>query len=102
MKAKLIFIRFVGTFGTLRLDEKSFIKTFLGFTPNWDFEPTIVIHADSSGNYTTDKFLNLTAIDKIHLKSDVIDGSVVEGLRQPVLYSFVLDDPSGYEVFCEP
>ena len=27
---------------------------------------------------------------------------VVNGLRQPKLYSFVLDKPSGYKVFCEP
>ena len=36
------------------------------------------------------------------MKCDAIDGSVVDGVRQPILYSFVLDKPSGYEVFCEP
>ena len=36
------------------------------------------------------------------MKCDVIDGSVVNGDRQPFLYSFVLDEPSGYKVFCEP
>ena len=36
------------------------------------------------------------------MKCDIIDGSVVDGLRQPILYSFVLDKLSGYEVFCEP
>ena len=36
------------------------------------------------------------------MKCDVIDGSVVDGVRQPILYSFVLDKPSGYKVFCEP
>ena len=35
------------------------------------------------------------------MKCDVIDGSVVDGVRQPILYSFVLDKPSGYKVFCE-
>ena len=38
----------------------------------------------------------------MHLKFDVIDGSVVNVLRQPILYSFVLDKPPGYKVFCEP
>ena len=52
--------------------------------------------------YTSDKFLQLSTIDEIHWKCDVIDGSVVNGLRQPTLFSFVLDKPSGYEVFCEP
>ena len=41
-------------------------------------------------------------IDKIDLKCDVIDGSVLNGVRQPILYSFVLDKPSGYKVFCLP
>ena len=31
-----------------------------------------------------------------------MDGSVVKGLRQLRLFSFVLDIPSGYKVFCEP
>ena len=35
------------------------------------------------------------------MKCDVIDGSVVNGIRQPILYSFVLDKPRGYKVFCE-
>ena len=36
------------------------------------------------------------------MKCDAIDGSVVNGVRQPILYSFVLDKPSGYKVFSEP
>ena len=36
------------------------------------------------------------------MRCDAIDGSVVDGVRQPILYSFVLDKPSGYKVFCEP
>ena len=36
------------------------------------------------------------------MKCDVIDGSVVNGLRQPILYSFILDKKPGYKVFCEP
>ena len=36
------------------------------------------------------------------MKSDVIDGSIQDGIRQPNLFSFVLDKPSGYKVFCEP
>ena len=39
--------------------------------------------------------------DKIHLKCDVIDGSVVCGLRQPILYNFVSDKQLGYKIFCE-
>ena len=36
------------------------------------------------------------------MKCDCIDGSVLNGVRQPILYSFVLDKLPGYKVFCEP
>ena len=40
--------------------------------------------------------------NKIHLKCDFIVGSVVNALKQPILYSFVLDKPAGYKIFSEP
>ena len=36
------------------------------------------------------------------MKCVVIDGSVINGSRQPILYSFVLDKKPGYTVFSEP
>ena len=36
------------------------------------------------------------------MKCDVTDGSVVNGLRQPILYSFPVDKKPGYKVFSEP
>ena len=36
------------------------------------------------------------------MKCDCIDGSIQDGVRQPILLSFVLEKPSGYKVFCEP
>ena len=36
------------------------------------------------------------------MKCDCLDGSVVNGLRQPILYSFVLDKLPGYKIFSEP
>ena len=93
-KVKLILTRFGETFGTLRFDKKSFFHILLGFTPYWDYKPT--------GVYTSDKIiLNLNTINKIHLKCDIIDGSIQDGVRQPIIFSFVLDKPSGYKVFCE-
>ena len=44
----------------------------------------------------------LSKIKNIHLKRDGIDDSVLSGVRQPLLFSSVLDKPSGYKVFCEP
>ena len=89
MKTKLILFRFGGNFETLRFDDKSFLNTLWGFTLFWFYQPTNAIHADSPGVYTIDKILNLSTIDKIHFKCDAADGSVVCGLRQPILYSFV-------------
>ena len=42
-KTKLILTRFGSTFGTLRFDEKSFFHTLLGFTPFWDYIPTMPV-----------------------------------------------------------
>ena len=102
-KVKLILTRFGETFGTLRFDKKSFFHTLLGFTPYWDYKPTNDIHADAPGVYSSDKvILNLKTINIIHLKCDCTDGSIQDGVRQPILFSFVLDKPSGYKVFCQP
>ena len=46
--------------------------------------------------------MNLNTTNKIHLKCDCIDGSIQDGIRQPILYRFVIDKPSGYKIFCEP
>ena len=80
--------------GTLRFDKKSFFLTSLGHDPYFDYKVPAV--------YTSDKILNLNTTNKIHLKYDCFDGSIQNGLRQPILYSFVLDKPSGYKIFCEP
>ena len=101
MKTKLILKRFGGAFRTLRFNEKSFFNTLVDHTPFWDDKPTLAIHAGSPGVDTSSKILNLSTIDKNYLKCDVIDGSVVNGLRQPILYSFVLDKPAGYRKFCQ-
>ena len=78
----------------IRFDEKSFFNTILGFTPGWDYK--------HYNKYTSQKVVNLGNTNRTHLKCDCIDGSVVNGLRQSILYSFVLDKLPGYKVFCEP
>ena len=78
----------------IRFDENSFFSTILGFTAGWDYK--------HYNQYLSQKIVNLSITNKIYLKCDAIDGSVVNGIRQPILYSFVLDKPSGYKVFCEP
>ena len=102
MKTKLFKTRFGGNFGTVRFDERSFLNTLLSFTPYWDYKPTNAIHVDSPGIYTIHKILYLSTIYKIHLKCDVTDGSMANGIQNPILFSFVLDKPSEYRIFCEP
>ena len=72
----------------LRYDEKSFFGTILDFTPHWDYK--------LYNEYVRQKTVNLGTIFEIHIKSDCIDSSVVNGLQQSILFSFVLDKPPGY------
>ena len=62
----------------------------------------LLMSCDRPGVYSSDKFLNSSTIGKIHLKCDLIDGPVVNGIREPIVFTFVLDKPSGYNVFGEP
>ena len=78
----------------IRFDENSFFSTILGFTAGWDYK--------HYNQYLSQKIVNLSSTNKIHLKCDAINGSVLNGIRQPILYSFVLDKPSGYKIFSEP
>ena len=78
----------------IRFDETSFFSTVLGFNPGWDYK--------HYNEYTSRKVVNLNSTNKIHLNCDCIQGSIQDGLSQPTLFSFVLDKPSGYKVFCEP
>ena len=79
----------------LRFNKKSFFDTILAFTPNWDYKEI------GKGNYSEEN-RNSTVIEKILLKCDVLDGSVINGVRQQKLYRFVLDKSSGYKVVSQP
>ena len=101
-----LLLTYSGVFDSLRFDKKSFFHTILGFTPYWDYKmcnTDFSAPGASCGMYTSDKIiLNLNTINKIYLKCDCIDGSIQDGVRQPIMFSFVLDKPAGYKVFCEP
>ena len=71
----------------IRFDEKSFFSTILGFIAGWDYK--------HYNKYISQKIVNLGSTNKIHLKCDVINGSIVDGFKQPILYSFVLDKLPG-------
>ena len=78
----------------IRFDEKSFFSTISGFTPGWDYK--------HYNKYISQKIFNLGSPNTIPSKCDCIDGSVQNGSRQPILFSFVLGKSTGYKVFCEP
>ena len=89
---------------TLIFTERSFFCTILDFTqsrsyPLDDIDSHYQIIA---GSYKSDKPINITGIDKIHLKCDCIQGSIVNGIREPILYSFALSSPPGHEIYKEP
>ena len=90
----------VELFGTLKFNQKRF-KTTLKYTLYWDYRHTTAIHVDSPGVDTCEKILNLSAIDEIRLKCDVIDGSVVKRKREPNSFSFNIDKAPAYKTFCE-
>ena len=89
---------------TLIFTEKSFFYTILGFIhshshPLNDIDSHYQLIA---GSYKSDKSINITGIDKIHLKCDCIQGSIVNGIREPILYSFALSSPPGHRIYNEP
>ena len=79
---------------TMIFYEKSFFGTNLGFNHGWDYK--------HYNEYISHEIVNIGSTNKIHLRADVFDGSVVNGTRQPIFYSFVLDKLPGYKIFCEP
>ena len=75
----------------IRFDEESFFSTILGFTAGGDYK--------HYNKYISQKIVNIGSTNKKHLKCDVIDGSIRNGLRQPIFYSFVSDKKPGYKSF---
>ena len=89
---------------TLIFTERSFFYTILGFNqsrcyPLDDIDSHYQIIA---GFYKSDRPVNIIGIDKIHLKCDCIQGSIINGIREPILYSFALSSPPGHKIYKEP
>ena len=77
----------------IRFDGRLFFNSILGLTRGWDYK--------HYNEYISQKSVNLSKTNKIHLKTDCIDGSILSGLRQPALHSFVLDNLPGYKIFSQ-
>ena len=53
------------------------------------------------GTYKIEKLNNIIGIDEIHSKCDCSNGSFVNGVREPTLFSFALDKIAGQKVYKE-
>ena len=89
---------------TLLFTEKSFFYTILGFTQSRSYPLDDIdgFYQLIAGSYKSIKPINITGTDKIHLKCDCIQGSIVNGIREPILYSFALSSPPGHKIYKEP
>ena len=89
---------------SLIFTNKSFFYTILGFTQSHQSSLNDIegFYQFLPGAYKSDKPINIIGIDKVHLKCDCIDGSIVNGVRKPILYSFALDQPPGHKIYKEP
>ena len=88
---------------TLIFTEKSFFYTILGFTRSRSYPLDDIdgFYQLIAGSYKSDKPTNINATDKIHIKCDCIQGSIVNGVREPILYSFALSSPAGHKKYKE-
>ena len=89
---------------TLIFTNKSFFYTILGFTQSHQGPLNDVggFYQILPGSYEGDRPINITGIDKVHLKCDCIQGSIVNGVRESILYSFALSSPPGHKIHKEP
>ena len=84
--------------------KKSFFYTILGFTQSHSYPLNDIdgFYEFISGSYKSDKPINITGIDKVSLKSIYIDSSIMNGIREPIFYSFAPDQPPGHKTNKEP
>ena len=68
------------------------LNTLLGFT-NKEYP---------EGTHISEKPVMITTTDKVHLKCDCVDGSIVNGIREQSLFSFNLSAPRGDKSIKEP
>ena len=68
------------------------LNELLGFTMEYYIQ----------GTHISEKPVMITTTDKVHLKCDCVDGSIVNGIREQILFSFNLSAPPGYKIIKEP
>ena len=85
---------------TLIFTEKSFFYTIVGFTRSRSYPLDDIdgFYQLIAGSYESDRPISFTGIDKVHLKCDCIQGSIVNGIREPISFSFALSSPPGHKI----
>ena len=88
---------------TLTFTKKKFFYTILGVIqspsgPLNDIEDVIQL---IPGKYKSKKPIQFTGVDKVHSKRDSINGSIINGVQESILYSFALSSPPGCQTYKE-
>ena len=91
------------TIKAIRFTKKFFFHTILCFIESHsgelgDIEGFIQL---IPGTNKSDKAHNITGIDKIHLKCDCVNESIVNGIRESISDFFALDQPPGRKTYKE-
>ena len=89
---------------TLIFTEKSFFDTILCFTQSrpYPLVDKYGFYQLIEASYKSDRPINITGIDKDHSNGDCFNGSIVNGIREPILYSFALSSPTGQKIYNQP
>ena len=88
---------------TLISTKKSLLYTILGSTQSRSYPLDDIdgFYQMVAGSYKSGRPVNITRIDKIHLKCDCIQGSIVNGIREPILHNFAMSSPPGHKIYKE-
>ena len=72
---------------TIKFTKNSLSFIILGFTQSYSGESGDIpgFIQIIPGSYKSDKPINITGIDKIHIKADCNDGSIVNSVLEPIL-----------------
>ena len=88
----------------IKFIKKFFCYTFIGFSQSHSGEIGDIggFVQLLPGTYKSDKPVHITGIIKIYLKCECIQGSIVNGTSEPILYIFAFSSPPCYKSFREP
>ena len=83
--------------------QRYFFYTNSGFTLSYFYPLNDIdgLYQLILGSNKSNNPINITAIDKTRLKADCMKGSIINGCREHILFSFALSSPPGQKIFTE-